>query len=133
MVGFDQVLPNAIQVRVTSDLIVPVAPLPLYVLLKFVTFGDRKERVVRGAPLATNQARSLARAMYLERARRFVCGTGTTDGTPTVRVGGRVSLSGLGAMLDGTYYVSRARHRFDVEEGYRTELDVERAGIGAAQ
>jgi len=96
-------------------------------------FGDRKERVVRGAPLATNQARSLARAMYLERARRFVCGTGTTDGTPTVRVGGRVSLSGLGAMLDGTYYVSRARHRFDVEEGYRTELDVERAGIGAAQ
>src|SRR2546425_6131082 len=34
MVGFDQVLPNAIQVRVTSDLIVPVAPLPLYVLLK---------------------------------------------------------------------------------------------------
>jgi hypothetical protein len=36
-------------------------------------------------------------------------------------------------MFDGTYYVSRTRHLFSVEEGYRTEFDVERAGIGAAQ
>lgn len=43
LVGFEQVLPNAIQVSVTPDLIVPVAPLPLYVLLKCVAFGDRKE------------------------------------------------------------------------------------------
>ena len=43
MAGFDQVLPNAIQVQVTSNLTVPVAPLPLYVLLKLVAFGDRKE------------------------------------------------------------------------------------------
>jgi phage protein D len=96
-------------------------------------FGDRKERAVRAVPLATDQARSLARAMYLERARRFVCGTGLTDGTAMVRVGSRVSLSGLGGMFDGTYYVSRTRHLFSVEEGYRTEFDVERAGIGAAQ
>lgn len=43
MVGFNRVLPNAIQIAVTSELTVPVAPLPLYVLLKFVAFGDRKE------------------------------------------------------------------------------------------
>lgn len=43
MAGFDQVLPTAIDVRVTSDLTVPVVPLPLYVLLKLVAFGDRKE------------------------------------------------------------------------------------------
>lgn len=43
MAGFDQVLPNAIEVRVTSDLTVPVTPLPLYVLLKLVAFEDRKE------------------------------------------------------------------------------------------
>ena len=43
MVGFDRVLPNAIHVRVTAELTVPVAPLPLYVLLKVVAFGDRKE------------------------------------------------------------------------------------------
>jgi predicted nucleotidyltransferase len=43
MAGFDQVLPGAIHVQVTSELTVPVTPLPLYVLLKFVAFADRKE------------------------------------------------------------------------------------------
>ncbi len=95
-------------------------------------FGDRKERIVRAAPLASDDARALARAAYLERARRFVCGTGLTDGTALMRVGSRVSLSGLGGIFDGTYYVSRTRHVFDVAEGYRTEFDVERPGIGAA-
>ncbi|GAC1361310.1 MAG: hypothetical protein NVSMB32_00070 [Actinomycetota bacterium] len=96
-------------------------------------FGERKEHAVRGVPLASDQARSLARAMYLERARRFVCGTGLTDGTPALRVGGRVTLAGLGGMLDGTYCVSRTRHMFSLDQGYRTEFDVERAGIGAAR
>ena len=50
-----------------------------------------------------------------------------------MRVGSRVSLSGLGGIFDGTYYVSRVRHVYDVAEGYRTEFDVERPGIGAAQ
>lgn len=43
MVGFGLVVPNAIQVSVSPDLTVPVAPIPLYVLLKLVAFGDRKE------------------------------------------------------------------------------------------
>lgn len=43
MVGFDQVVPNAIQVQVTPELTVPVIPVPLYVLLKLVAFADRKE------------------------------------------------------------------------------------------
>lgn len=42
MAGFDQVVPNAIQVLVTPGLTVPMAPLPLYVLLKLVAYGDRK-------------------------------------------------------------------------------------------
>ena len=48
-------------------------------------------------------------------------------------VGSQVTFSGLGGIFDGTYYVSRTRHLFDVAQGYRTEFDVERAGIGAAQ
>lgn len=36
-------LPNVVQVPVTAELTVPVTPLPLYVLLKLVAFGDRKE------------------------------------------------------------------------------------------
>lgn len=43
MAGFEQVVPSAIDIRVTPDLTVPVVPLPLYVLLKLVAFGDRKE------------------------------------------------------------------------------------------
>jgi predicted nucleotidyltransferase len=43
MAGFDQVVPNAVQVLVKPGLTVPMAPLPLYVLLKLVAYGDRKE------------------------------------------------------------------------------------------
>jgi Bacteriophage probable baseplate hub protein len=93
-------------------------------------FGDRTEHIVRGTPLTSDDARAIARAAYLERARRFVCGTGVTAGTAALRVGSRVTLSGLGAMFNGGYYVSRVRHMFDLALGYRTEFDVERAGIG---
>jgi uncharacterized protein len=95
--------------------------------------GDRQETIVRAAPLTTDDATALAKAAYLERARRFVCGTGLTDGTALMMVGSRVNLSGLGGFFDGTYYVSRTRHTFDVTDGYRTEFDVERPGIGVAQ
>jgi phage protein D len=96
-------------------------------------FSDRKERIVRGAPIAADEARSLAKAAYLERARRFVCGTGVTDGSATLRVGTTLKLSGLGGMFEGSYYVSRTRHLFDLNRGYRTEFDLERPGIGVAQ
>jgi Bacteriophage probable baseplate hub protein len=95
-------------------------------------FGERTERLVRGTPLTSDDARALAKAMYLQRARRFVCGTGLTGGTPALRVGATVNLKGLGALFNGAYYVSRTRHMFDLVLGYRTEFDVERAGIGAA-
>lgn len=94
-------------------------------------FRVRTENIVRATPLASDDARAVARAAYLERARRFVCGTGTTGGTPALRVGTRVTLSGLGTLFNGSYYVSRTRHMFDLVLGYRTEFDVERAGIGA--
>ena len=95
-------------------------------------FADRKERIVRSAPLSSDDATALAKAAYLERARRFVCGTGTTTGTALMAVGTSLTLSGLGGIFDGTFYVSRTRHVFDLAHGYRTEFDVERPGIGPA-
>ena len=95
------------------------------------TLGERKERVVRAMPLASDDARAWAKAAYLEKARRFVCGTGSTGGTPHARVGGRVTLEGLGPMFNGDYTLTRTRHSFDLRHGYRTHFDVERAGIGA--
>jgi phage protein D len=95
-------------------------------------FSARHERIVATTPLASDEARALARAAYLERARRFACGTGMTCGTAQIRVGARLNLSGLGALFNGSYYVTRTRHMFDLTLGYRTEFDVERAGIGSA-
>jgi predicted nucleotidyltransferase len=42
MAGFDQVVPNAIEVPLEGGPAVPVSPLALYVLLKLVAFTDRK-------------------------------------------------------------------------------------------
>ena len=46
-------------------------------------FTSRTETITRATPLTSDDARALARAAYFERARRFVCGTGQTDGTPS--------------------------------------------------
>jgi uncharacterized protein len=95
-------------------------------------FASRSEHVVRESPLDTAEARALATAAYLERARRFVCGTGLTGGTPALQVGATVTLDGLGGLFSGDYYVIATRHCYDTVQGYRTEFEVERAGIGAA-
>jgi predicted nucleotidyltransferase len=41
MAGFNHVVPNAVNVSITADLTLPVTPVPLYILLKLVAFGDR--------------------------------------------------------------------------------------------
>lgn len=43
MAGFDQVMRHAVLVSIEGGPTVPVAPLPLYVLLKLVAFGDRRQ------------------------------------------------------------------------------------------
>jgi phage protein D len=93
--------------------------------------GDRVASVVHTTPLTSDEARREAQARYRARARRFVTGTGLADGHPQLRVGRTVSLTGLGSLFDGDYYVVRARHTYDRTDGYRTEFDVERPGIGS--
>jgi uncharacterized protein len=95
--------------------------------------AERHECLVVAEPLDSDDARTRARAAYLDRARRFVSGTGMTEGTPALRPGVVVTLSGLVPLFNGDYRVVRTRHQFDVTEGYRTGFDVERAGIGAAR
>lgn len=95
-------------------------------------FAARKERVVQTVPLSSAEARSIAQARYCERARRFVTGSGIADGNPRIRVGSVVNLLGLGDLFSGKYYVVAARHSYDLN-GYRTEFNVERPGIGQVQ
>ncbi|HEV2762389.1 MAG TPA: hypothetical protein VGV38_05280, partial [Pyrinomonadaceae bacterium] len=92
--------------------------------------SERKERVSSAVPLSQAEARALAESRYRERARRFVRGRGATDGNPSLRVGSVLDLRGLGDLFDGKYYVTLARHTFDLRDGYRTNFEAERPGIG---
>jgi uncharacterized protein len=94
-------------------------------------FGTRDQQVVHALPLSTDEAKAEAEAYYRRTARQFVTGRGVTDGDARLRVGTRLSLSGLGSLFDGKYYVTRVRHTFDTERGLRTGFDVERPGIAA--
>jgi predicted nucleotidyltransferase len=44
LAGFDMVMPNAVDVAIGPNLVVPMVPVALYVLLKLVAYADRKER-----------------------------------------------------------------------------------------
>lgn len=96
-------------------------------------FSARHEMVVVDEPLQSDDARARAKAAYLDRARRFITGTGMTAGSPSIRVGSRVTLAGLSPLFNGDYRVIRTRHHYDLVKGYTTEFEVERAGIGASR
>ena len=89
-----------------------------------------QEEVARAIPLSREEAQAMAQAHYRARARSFVRGTGVVDGNVKVRVGASLSLAGLGPLFDGGYYVTRARHSFTLQDGFRTTFDAERPGIG---
>lgn len=92
--------------------------------------APRVERVALDVPLTREEAQALANAHYRSRARGFVRGQGTVDGSPRLRVGATVELRNVGPLFDGPYYVTLARHSFDLIHGYRTAFAIERPGIG---
>jgi phage protein D len=95
-------------------------------------FGQRHERIVHMVPLTDQEAQSLAEARYRTMARRFVTGRGLASGDGRIKVGAEVELRGLGTLFSGSYYVTEARHTFDVNTGHQTVFAVERPGIGQA-
>jgi len=90
----------------------------------------RSEPLATATPLSAREATTQAEARYRERARRFVTGGGSTDGSAALQVGASVTLKGLGPLFDGAYTVTRATHRFDMRSGLRTAFEVERPGLG---
>lgn len=98
----------------------------------FSTIGDRYHHVGHLMATSSDEAQALADAAFDQRARRFVCIDGTAEGNSKLRVGTHVALSGLGARFDNTYYVVRARHRWDAVRGYETDFTAESAYLGGA-
>jgi phage protein D len=93
-------------------------------------FGERKETVAHAVPLTSDEARARVQAIFKRQARRFVSGRGIAETDARLRVGAKVTLDGLGPLFAGDYYVTEAVHRFDRSRGLRTELAVERPGLG---
>jgi phage protein D len=93
-------------------------------------FGERKESLVHGVPLSSQEARSAAESYLKTIARQFVVGRGVAEPNAKLRVGASVELDGLGKLFNGKYYVSEIAHIFDSEKGFRTEFRAERTGIG---
>lgn len=92
----------------------------------------RSEHVSTCQVSTQDEAQALADAEFDRRARRFVVASGTAEGNPRLRVGTHVSLSGISARFDNTYYVVHVRHRFDVARGYETDFEAECARLGNA-
>jgi phage protein D len=76
------------------------------------------------------QAMALSQAAFLQRARRFVTGSGLAEGDPKLRAGCIVKIKGLGDMFNGRYAISHVCHRFDLSAGYTTAIETFRADIG---
>ncbi|MDH5264564.1 MAG: contractile injection system protein, VgrG/Pvc8 family [Betaproteobacteria bacterium] len=92
--------------------------------------GERKQSVAHAAPLASDEARAIAKARFLAAARRFVVGQGVAETDVRLRVGATVELEGLGPLFAGKYYVAATCTRFDSQRGLRTEFTAERPGLG---
>lgn len=82
------------------------------------------------SPATTDEARAIAKSIALARARRFLVGRGTTDGTPTLAVGGEVELLDVGDLFSGRWSVTAVRHTWDLTNGLRTHFRAERVGLG---
>jgi phage protein D len=94
-------------------------------------FGRRDTQRVRDVPLAGAEAAAWARAEMLRRSRSFVTVVGTTNGTPQLAVGSRVTLDRVGAVFGGpAYYATRVTHTYDLRSGHRTHFEAERPTVG---
>jgi phage protein D len=93
--------------------------------------GRRASYRVLEAPLIVEEARQFARAEMLRRARQFVVAAGSTTGTPAMTVGSRLRLERIGGPFEGDgYYVTHVCHTYDLQSGYRTQFEAQRASVG---
>ena len=93
-------------------------------------FAERSEHIGHMQVISQTEAQAIADAHFDQRARRFVVVEGSAEGNPEIRVGTHLTLSEVSPRFDNTYYVVRAKHCFDVKQGYRTEFEAESAYYG---
>jgi phage protein D len=92
--------------------------------------GNRTHHTCHLFASTQSEVDAIADTVRNRRARRFLRVQGTTSGTPALRVGTHVKLRGLGDWFSNTFYVTSARHLFDLRSGYRTEFEGQSAFLG---
>jgi len=86
-------------------------------------FGSGEEVRERTPVRSQEEADQLAQAIWNDRTRRFLTGSGTMIGLPTLRVGQVIELRGLG-LFNGKYRLTTVNHTLD-SGGYSTRFDGE--------
>lgn len=95
------------------------------------TLGKRAEHVGDPAVATQAEAQALADAIFDRRSRPFLSIEGTAEGNAALRVGAQVNLTGLGGRFSNSYFVTRCRHKYDLDHGYVTDFEAECAFLGS--
>ena len=91
---------------------------------------SRSEHVGHVPVLDAVEAQAVADTMASARGRQFVTLDATAPGNPSIRVGTKVEVTGATARFNNTYLVVETCHRFDHDEGYRTDFVAQTAYLG---
>lgn len=94
-------------------------------------FGERSEHLPHAAARDDAEAQVLVNAGFSQRARKFISAEGLAEGNPAIRVGTHLTLAGVGPRFENTYFVTKVRHQYDPEKGYKTGFHAECAYLGA--
>lgn len=94
------------------------------------SLGERSEHLPHIAARDDAEAQALVNAGFSQRARKFVCADGVSEGNPNLRVGTHLTLAGVGPRFENTYFVTKVRHQYDLENGYKTSFHAECAYLG---
>lgn len=90
-------------------------------------------RLGREPPMTDSDGTRLSEIEGQRRARSFVRVDGCARGNGNLRVGSWIELLGVNPRFANQYAVRSAVHRFDLEDGYRTDFVAESAYLGAPQ
>jgi phage protein D len=89
----------------------------------------REEMVVDEPVFTEGEAKKRALAILQDRLKQMVKATGTTVGLPDLRAGSRLEITGVGARLSGTYFVTETTHTLG-DSGYTTRFAARREDAG---
>jgi len=92
--------------------------------------GDRIDTVVHASAIDAQEARSFGQARFLARARRFLRGIGKASCDARLKPARKTNITGLGPLFSGEWELVDVEHKFDLDDGFRTEFVCERAWIG---